>query len=146
MVNRINGNFDGNFDKKLYEAASKKLAASGNEKPTSAQIKKEIEKLSKSSKAETNDSDMKISGLYIEKNPDDNTFVDYKDGATLPKTPKNITTAATNEEGGAELLKKAVQNFVWMTKLKRKYKKSLMNLNKKVSETFVMMPQLKERY
>lgn len=115
MTLRVDGTGD-NYDKEL-----KKTKAQGksqkNNKPTSKEIKEALANLNKEVNLKSSENDLKVKGFFVEQNPDDNTFVDYKDGATknIQKENKNIdkiideylknggkmTTMAVGEEGGS---------------------------------------------
>ncbi len=85
MAFRVEGNSGDDYNKDLYKKAQDQLKAEGNKKPTSAQIKAEIEKLAKDSESKKDVNDLNVKGLYIEKNPDENTFVNFNDGARNQK-------------------------------------------------------------
>lgn len=122
MTFKVDGNFGGSFDNEAFKKAKELLKSNGNTKPTSEEIKKAMDKLSANKKPKA-DADLKIKGFHFE-HPDDNTFVDFNDGATkIHKKPikdaktyalgengsnDKITSASLKEEGGNNLTTKAL--------------------------------------
>ena len=122
MTFKVDGNFGGSFDNEAFKKAKELLKSNGNTKPTSEEIKKAMDKLSANEKPKA-DADLKIKGFHFE-HPDDNTFVDFNDGATkIHKKPikdaktyalgengsnDKITSASLKEEGGSSMTTKAL--------------------------------------
>ncbi len=85
MTFRVEGNYGGSFDGDAYKKALEMLKSTGNNKPTSEQIKAAMDRLANNQKSDT------IPGFEVEKSPDDNTFVDFNDGAVPKKAIKDMT-------------------------------------------------------
>lgn len=97
---RVDGGSGDDYNKDLLtRKAKEELNAQGVKKPTSEQINAEIDKLAKKTESKkdlNNAKDLKVKGFYVEKNPDENTFVDFNDGAREPK----IKISYKNQEQG----------------------------------------------
>ena len=97
---RVDGGSGDDYNKDLLtRKAKEELNAQGVKKPTSEQINAEIDKLAKKTESKKdldNAKDLKVKGFYVEKNPDENTFVDFNDGAREPK----IKISYKNQEQG----------------------------------------------
>ena len=86
---RVDGGSGDDYNKDLLtRKAKEELNAQGVKKPTSEQINAEIDKLAKKTESKkdlNNAKDLKVKGFYVEKNPDENTFVNFNDGARNQK-------------------------------------------------------------
>lgn len=118
MTMRVEGSGD-NYDKDILK--KKNISAeknAQNNKPTSAQINEAMKNSNSDKKVTNSDKNLDVKGFYVEQNPDDNTFVDFNDGATknIRKNNKDteeieIKTAKDVLPEGFKLSKEAIEQM-----------------------------------